>query len=130
VSVRTTQIVAVIATVLGLAGVAVGAYAVSESKSDEDISDAVRSELSEQLGESEKRTGATEAELQRRLKVVEDELATLTGKQKALTQEFEALSDRVNKLSSDLSADVNRIDSRLTELSTRIDNLSKSNSGP
>ena len=111
-SVRTTQIIAVIATVLGIAGVAVGAYAVSESKSDEDISDTVKSELSEQLGESEKKTGATEAELERRLREVERELATVGGEQKALTKQVDALNDRVNKLSSDLSADVNRIDSR------------------
>jgi predicted nucleic acid-binding Zn-ribbon protein len=129
-SLRTTQIVAVVAVLLGVAGVAVGVSAKTGAKSDEEIVDSVKGELSAELGTTKKQESTAQARTNARLTALEKEFASLSGQTKALRTRLDALSAQGNKLSSDLSADVTRLDSRITELSTRIDNLNKSSSGP
>ena len=129
-SVRTTQIVAVIAVIIGAAGVGLGISAKSGNQSDEEIADSVKSELSDELGSSQRKQSAAEAALDRRLTALEQQVKGLSGKTSSLGKRLSALQARVNKVSNDLTADVTRLDSRISELSTRVDKLDKSSSGP
>jgi chromosome condensin MukBEF ATPase and DNA-binding subunit MukB len=123
---RTAMIIAVIALVVGAAGLVFGISAKNGNKSDEDIANSVKTELEQQLGTNASQEQSQAAQQQtaaiaqaRKTKGLNDDVAALEALAQKLQTSVDALTANDNNQANQIKTlqdDVNKLDTRVSNL--------------
>ncbi len=120
---RTSLIVAVVALLVGGAGVFIGIQAKNDSSDAQDSSDAVKAQVDAQLGSAEsqieKGANVTAKTVAGEISAIDKQIATLSASVKTLEGEVATLTANSNKQSGDIQAltqEISKIQSQIAKL--------------
>jgi len=126
---RTAMIIAVIALLVGAAGLVFGISAKNGNKSDEDIADSVKTQLEQQLGTTASQEQSQAAQQQtaaitqaRKTKGLGDDVAALEAEAQKLQTSVDALTATDNNQANQIKTlqdDVNKLDTRVSNLGAK-----------
>ncbi len=120
---RTALILAGLALVVGVGGLVIGISAKNGNKSDQDIADATKTQLEQQLGTTASEVkGAQEAQATKQADVT----ASVNKQLRALRTSVDAIQTSINTLNTTTATqatDIKNLQNQVDKLDTRVSNL-------
>jgi chromosome segregation ATPase len=120
---RTALIVAGLALVVGVVGLVIGISAKNGNQSDQDIADATKAQLEQQLGTTASQVqGAEQAQASKAATVTESVNKQLSAVRSSLTQ-LQTSVNTLNTTTATQGTDIKNLQKDVDKLDTRVSNL-------